>query len=86
MNQCHPLPLHKLLKGQTFFLEVESVITDPKHRCFGKHFGVTESPQKVWNPKMVCKKLCGPGPLGGGCETHHPLVVRSLFSHVFTST
>lgn len=83
MNQCHPLPLHKLLKGQTFFLEVESVRTQNTaegNKC------VTESPRKSGTPKWSARN-CVFGPLGGGCETLYtasPSFGREI--PVFTST
>lgn len=70
MNQCHPLPLHKLLKGQTFFLEVESVRTQ----------------NTAEGPKMVCKKLCVWSVGGGceTLYTASPSFGREI--PVFTST
>ena len=65
MNQCHPLPLHKLLKGQTLFLKVESVGT--QNTIEGNEC-VTPSPRKSGTQKWSARN-CVFGQLGGGCET-----------------
>ena len=80
MNQCHPLPLHELLKGQRLFLN-ESVTRGGKNTGEGNEC-VTQSPRKSGTPKLSARN-CVFGPLGNVklyAWHHHHLVVRSLFS------